>query len=238
MSERKVQSKYYPSDFDPSRLTRQPRARSDVPKRQTVTFAIPFLIRCNSCGEYIGRGRKFNVRKEATDEKYLSILKTRFYTRCTKCSAEICFKTDPKHSGYECEKGATGSYKRPTIAANDWLEKEETERDIIADLEAKSLDVKRELAIEDSLDEIRARNARIERTGNAMEEKLIALIQRDANQELEDEEAAKRAFRGYNTSIETDSRPLLMPSNGRMNKRKRGAPFDLGIKRRSICITS
>ncbi|KAN0072235.1 Family of unknown function (DUF572) domain containing protein [Elaphomyces granulatus] len=227
MSERKVQSKYYPSDFDPSRLTRQPRARSDVSKRQTVTFATPFLIRCNSCGEYI-----------ATDEKYLSISKTRFYTRCTKCSAEICFKTDPKHSDYECEKGATGSYKRPTIAEDDWLEKEETERDIIADLEAKSLDVKRELAIEDGLDEIRARNARIERTGNAMEEKLIALIQRDANQELEDEEAAKRAFRGYNTSIETDSRPLPMLSIGRMNKRKRGTPFDLGIKRRSICITS
>lgn len=176
MSERKVQSKYYPSDFNPSRLTRQPRARSDVPKRQTVTFVTPFSIRCNSCGEYIGRGRKFNVRKEVADEKYLSISKIRFYTRCTKCSTEICFKTDPKHSGYECEKGATGSYKRPTIAEDDWLEKEETERDIIADLEAKSLNIRRELAIEVGLDEIRARNARIERTGNAMEAKLIAFI--------------------------------------------------------------
>jgi hypothetical protein len=55
-------------------------------------------------------------------------------------------------------------------------------------------------------------------------------------EELEDEEVAKRAFRGYNTSIKTDCRPLPMLSFGRMNKRKKDATFALGIKRRCIMI--
>ena len=98
----------------------------------------------------------------------------------------------------------------------------------MAVLEAKALDVKSELAIEDGLDEIRARNARIERTGNEIEQKLRVLVRWKTNEELEDEEVAKRAFRGYNTSIETDCRPLPMLSFERMNKRKKDATFALG----------
>jgi hypothetical protein len=36
-------------------------------------------------GEYIYKGRKFNARKETTEEKYLSITIYRFYIRCTVC---------------------------------------------------------------------------------------------------------------------------------------------------------
>ena len=41
-----------------------------------------------SCGEYIYKGRKFNSRKETTDEKYLNIPIYRFYIRCTRCSGQ------------------------------------------------------------------------------------------------------------------------------------------------------
>lgn len=96
MSERKVLSKYYPPDFDPSKITRSRAPKQAGPKVQTVRLMAPFPMKCTACGEYIYKGRKFNARKETTEEKYYSIPIYRFYIRCTRCSGEITFKTDPK----------------------------------------------------------------------------------------------------------------------------------------------
>src|ERR1700734_3528853 len=97
MSERKVLSKYYPPDFDPSKLTRGKKGGS---RQQTVRLMTPFSMRCNTCGEYIYRGKKFNARKEDAQESYLTIKIFRFYIRCSRCSAEITFKKDPKKKDY------------------------------------------------------------------------------------------------------------------------------------------
>lgn len=97
MSERKVLTKYYPPDFDPSAIGRTPKhLRQKGPKVITVRLMAPFPMKCTNCGEYIYRGRKFNARKQTLEEKYLSIPVYRFYIRCTRCSGEITFKTDPK----------------------------------------------------------------------------------------------------------------------------------------------
>src|SRR5271168_2864550 len=120
MSERKVLSKYYPPDFDPSKLVRKKGAKKG-PKQQTVRLMTPFSMRCNTCGEYIYRGKKFNARKEDAQESYLSIKIYRFYIRCTRCSAEITFKTDPKNMDYTCERGA----KRNTEPWRDTAKMEE-----------------------------------------------------------------------------------------------------------------
>ena len=71
----------------------------------------PFSMKCTACGEYIYKGRKFNARKETTDEKYLKIQIYRFYIRCTRCSGEITFKTDPKNMDYTCERGAKRNFE-------------------------------------------------------------------------------------------------------------------------------
>jgi len=99
MSERKVLSKYYPPDFDPSKLVRNNGAKKG-PKQQTVCLMAPFTMRCNTCGEYIYRRKKFNARKENPQENYLSTKLFRFRIRCTRCRAEITFKTDPKNKDY------------------------------------------------------------------------------------------------------------------------------------------
>jgi hypothetical protein len=111
MSERKVLSKYYPPDFDPSKIERRRGPKQTGPKQQTVRLMAPFSMRCTSCGEYIYKGRKFNARKETTEEKYYAITIYRFYIRCTRCSAEITFKTDPKNMDYECERGMIRIYR-------------------------------------------------------------------------------------------------------------------------------
>jgi hypothetical protein len=75
----------------------------------------------------------------------------------------------------------------------------DAERNAMAELEAKTADAKREMAVADALDEIRSRNARIER---AKKEGVEIEVDRGVTeeeeerrrQEREDEEAARRAF--------------------------------------------
>ncbi|KAI1365353.1 DUF572-domain-containing protein [Xylaria arbuscula] len=204
MSERKVLTKYYPPDFDPSAIQRVRKPKATGPKVQTVRLMAPFSMKCLQCGEYIYRGRKFNARKETPlDENYLGIQIFRFYIKCTRCSGEICFKTDPRNNDYACERGAKRSTEPWRVGREetdeerlDRLEKEEEERDAMVELEAKTVDAKREMAVADALDEIRTRNARLERADrDGVEVGVANLVDEDAErQEREDAEAAKRAF--------------------------------------------
>jgi hypothetical protein len=71
MGERKVINKYYPPDFDPSKI---PRRKRPADEQYKVRLMAPFSMRCSTCGEWIAKGKKFNARKEdAAGEKYLSI---------------------------------------------------------------------------------------------------------------------------------------------------------------------
>jgi hypothetical protein len=227
MSERKVLSKYYPPEFDPSKITRTPRhLRPTGPKIITVRLMAPFSMKCTACGEYIYKGRKFNARKETTDEKYLKIQIFRFYIRCTRCSAEITFKTDPKNMDYTCERGAKRNTEpwRDTAKMEevnetdeerlDRLEREEAEenelqeRNAMEELEQRMMDSKREVQVADALDEIRVRNARIERGERGLKEEEAIAAVRDTMEEerlraeREDEETARRAFAEANAGAE------------------------------------
>ncbi|KAK0346910.1 Pre-mRNA-splicing factor cwf16 [Friedmanniomyces endolithicus] len=172
MSERKVLQKYYPPDFDPAKIERRKGPKPTGLKVQVVRLMAPFSMKCIACGEYIYKGRKFNARKETTDEKYYAITIYRFYIRCTRCSAEITFKTDPKHMDYECERGAKRNFEvwRERVLGEetdeerlDRLEREESERDKMVELERKTDDARTEMAVADALDERRMVNARRER---------------------------------------------------------------------------
>jgi len=141
-------------------------------------------------------------------DKYYTISILRFYIRCTRCSSEITFKTDPKNMDYTCEKGAIRNFE-PWRSAKDAeeteeerlnrLEEEENES-AMEKLETKTLDSKREMQIADALDEIRTRNARNERVdeGEVMDKLTVvkdpATLERE-RQEREDQEAARKAFR-------------------------------------------
>ncbi|KAI1633679.1 CWC16 protein [Biscogniauxia mediterranea] len=207
MSERKVLTKYYPPDFDPSQIQRVRGPKKTGPKVQTVRLMVPFSLKCLKCGEFIYRGRKFNARKETPpDEKYLGIQIFRFYIKCTRCSAEITFKTDPKNNDYACESGAKRNTEPWRVGREetdeerlDRLEREEEERNAMVELEAKTVDAKREMAVADALDEIRTRNARVERAdrdGGGLEAGPLLPADADAERlEREDAEQARRAFR-------------------------------------------
>lgn len=219
MSERKVLTKYYPPDFDPRQLTRKKGPKPTGPRVQTVRLMAPFSMKCTSCGEYIYKGRKFNARKETPEaERYLGIQIYRFYIRCTRCSSEITFKTDPKNQDYTCEKGAkrsTEPWRRVEEAEEtdeqrlDRLEREEEEeRNAMEELEAKTVDAKREMAVADALDEIRTRNARLERADRdgLLGEALVGRPTTEADEqrrreEEEDAAAWARAQEGLEEAV-------------------------------------
>ena len=131
--------------------------------------------------------------------------------------AEITFKTDPKGMDYTCERGAKRNFEVWRKADGDdddhkletdeerldRLEAEEAERGAMEVLEGKVVDAKREMEIADALDEIRTRNARIQRAegkgevDNVLEQAERARLELELEKrrvEAEDEEAARRAF--------------------------------------------
>ncbi|EFO92071.1 hypothetical protein CRE_26014 [Caenorhabditis remanei] len=104
-TERKCFQKYYPSDFDPSKI---PRGSKSGPKQFVQRVMVPFNIQCNSCSEHIYKGRKFNMNREKVEEEtYLGLKLFRFYMKCHNCLSEIVFRTDLEKCDYKMEHGAT-----------------------------------------------------------------------------------------------------------------------------------
>lgn len=163
MSERKVLNKYYPPDFDPSKIPRMKLAKN---RQYTVRLMAPFNMRCKTCGEYIYKGKKFNARKEDVEhETYLGIRIYRFYIKCTRCLQEISFKTDPKNTDYEIEAGATRNFMALKLAEEQARKEEEELREEEANnpmklLENRTQQSRNEIELLESLEELRDLNRR------------------------------------------------------------------------------
>ena len=223
MSERKVLTKYYPPDFDPSKIERRRGPKQTGPKQQTVRLMAPFSMKCTRCGEYIYKGRKFNGRKETTDEKYYAITIFRFYIRCTRCSAEITFKTDPKNMDYECERGAKRNFevwREAKLAEEteeerlDRLEREEAEKDVMKELEQKTMDAKTEMAIADALDDVRTRNAQRERADVDGAISGVATERKDEEAERMEREIGEQARLAFQSGTGEKVKRLSDDDNG------------------------
>ncbi|XP_068146355.1 splicing factor YJU2 [Drosophila tropicalis] len=163
MSERKVLNKYYPPDFDPSKIPRMKLAKN---RQYTVRLMAPFNMRCKTCGEYIYKGKKFNARKEDVEnETYLGIRIYRFYIKCTRCLQEISFKTDPQNTDYEIEAGATRNFMALKLAEEQARREERELREEEANnpmklLENRTEQSRNEIEMLESLEELRDLNRR------------------------------------------------------------------------------
>ena len=164
MGERKVLNKYFPPDFDPTKIPRHIGKRNYDAKME-VRMMLPFNMQCKVCGHYMYRGKKFNSMKEnAKGEDYLGIRIVRFYIKCEMCNNQITFKTDPKNGDYTCESGASRNFEcwRQTDGTDEQAKVEEAvapvEEDAMTTLESRTLDSKMEMDILDALDEIKSLN--------------------------------------------------------------------------------
>lgn len=166
------------------------------------TTIFRFYIRCTNCQREI----TFRTDPKSKLSSFFSFLPDRRLTESL---------TD---NDYMCEKGATRNYEKWRNNADekfqeetqeetlDRLERErgeeheQQEKDKMADLEDKMKESKREMHIADALDEIRTRNARVERNEAATEKPAVV----ESAAEIDDEEArfeaeiaelARKAFR-------------------------------------------
>lgn len=163
MSERKVLNKYYPPDFDPSKI---PKLKLPKDRQYVVRLMAPFNMRCKTCGEYIYKGKKFNARKETVqNELYMGLPIFRFYIKCTRCLAEITFKTDPENTDYAMEHGATRNFQAEKLMEEEekkiQLEREEEElNNPMKVLENRTRDSKLEMEVLENLQELKELNQR------------------------------------------------------------------------------
>ncbi|RBA10742.1 hypothetical protein FPRO05_05331 [Fusarium proliferatum] len=247
MSERKVLQKYYPPDFDPSALQRRRGPKNAGPRIQQVRIMCPFTMRCTRCGAFSNRGLKKNARKETPPDE----------------NSEIIIKTDPKNQDYVVVSGAVRNNEpwRNRAAEEesveqrlDRLEREEAEAageeelDKMEELEAKNQDAQREMAAADALDEIRHRNARINRSEKEGVDFVDTIVRTEdeerKQQEKEDEEAAKAAFAAARAQVESSAKvaepeetPIVpqapAPTFKRAVKKKKDHAAALGLKKKS-----
>ncbi|KFD47138.1 hypothetical protein M513_11988 [Trichuris suis] len=161
-TERKVLNKYYPPDFDPRKL---PKVSVPRNRQYVIRVMAPFNMRCNTCGEYIYKGKKFNARRETVeDETYLGLPIFRFYFRCPQCLAEITFKTDLKNCDYAQEHGSTRLFEAERLIrekeANERAAEEEERTNPMTMLEKRTKMSRFEMEALDRLEELKEINKR------------------------------------------------------------------------------
>lgn len=193
MSERKVLNKYYPPDFDPSKI---PRARCPKNRQFTVRLMAPCNMKCYTCGEYVAKGKKFNARKEDVENMtYLGVRIYRFYIKCPGCLAEISFRTDPESTDYIIEAGAHRNFQALKLAEEqaakeDQEAKEKIESNPMLLLENRTQQSQYEMEVLESLEDLRELNERhagldlVKMVGKFDDERKLSEEQREEAERL------------------------------------------------------
>jgi hypothetical protein len=246
MADDKLMNRYYPPDFDPSKLLPvkaiRPK-RAAGPKQLAIRMMVPFTMKCDHCKEFIFIGTKFNSRCEKIPGKTnLGLNAYRFYGACKHCKGEFVFRTDPERSDYVLESGGTRSYEafKDADLAEEELRRskaEAEEADEGEKLENKIYDTAEEMRRIEELQELRSMNKREARRGEAIhlaiervtkaafEENQLHLDQDEelrAEQEFRELKKLKQA-NGTET-VNTPSKPEAKPAS----KSSSSSSFRLG----------
>ncbi|XP_066061858.1 splicing factor YJU2 [Chamaea fasciata] len=233
MSERKVLNKYYPPDFDPAKI---PKLKLPKDRQYVVRLMAPFNMRCKTCGEYIYKGKKFNARKETVqNEAYLGLPIFRFYIKCTRCLAEITFKTDPENTDYTMEHGATRNFQAEKLLEEEEkrLQKEREEEELnnpMKVLENRTKDSKLEMEVLENLQELKElnqRQANVDFEAMLKQYKELEEEQRRKEQEEDEQEMKAMLEQAQNRQLLLDSDSDEEPAKPHPNRRAQSKPTDI-----------
>ncbi|XP_015507178.1 splicing factor YJU2 isoform X3 [Parus major] len=233
MSERKVLNKYYPPDFDPAKI---PKLKLPKDRQYVVRLMAPFNMRCKTCGEYIYKGKKFNARKETVqNEVYLGLPIFRFYIKCTRCLAEITFKTDPENTDYTMEHGATRNFQAEKLLEEEEkrMQKEREEEELnnpMKVLENRTKDSKLEMEVLENLQELKElnqRQANVDFEAMLKQYKELEEEQRRKEQEEDEQEMKAMLEQAQNRRLLLDSDSDEEPAKPRPNPTAQTKPTDI-----------
>ncbi|XP_058714379.1 splicing factor YJU2 [Poecile atricapillus] len=233
MSERKVLNKYYPPDFDPAKI---PKLKLPKDRQYVVRLMAPFNMRCKTCGEYIYKGKKFNARKETVqNEVYLGLPIFRFYIKCTRCLAEITFKTDPENTDYTMEHGATRNFQAEKLLEEEEkrMQKEREEEELnnpMKVLENRTKDSKLEMEVLENLQELKElnqRQANVDFEAMLKQYKELEEEQRRKEQEEDEQEMKAMLEQAQNRRLLVDSDSDEEAAKPRPNPTARTKPTDI-----------
>ncbi|PIA41452.1 hypothetical protein AQUCO_02200103v1 [Aquilegia coerulea] len=221
MGERKVLNKYFPPDFDPSKV---PRRRQLKNGQMNIRMMLPMGVRCKTCGNYMFQGTKFNSRIEQDSQNmYLDIIKIyRLYFKCSNCSAEIIIKTDPKNSDYIVETGATRNRESCWSHPHPHKEEKEEKSSMMESLEMKRLESVRQLALLASLEELKSlKSVQATLTSDHLLNSLKCTNKpEDNNQVLEEEEKVVPFIRRIEDEHEHEDESINYNSNSNSNSKR------------------
>lgn len=215
---KKVNSLYYPPDYDPSKLlpVRAIRPKRTAGARQLqIRMMLPFTMRCSHCGEFLFIATKFNSRCEKIPgTTQLGLNAYRFYGACKHCKGEFIFRTDPEKSDYVLESGGVRSYEAFKDAELAEIQVEEAKADAEAASESQALenkiyDTAEEMRRIEELGELRSINKREARRNEAIhlaiERVAKAAFDEATPEDPEDEREAEEEFRLLKRLRETDT---------------------------------
>ncbi|VDK35061.1 unnamed protein product [Taenia asiatica] len=164
MTERKVLNKYFPPDYDPSKI---PRLKRGSKSRQfNIRTMAPFNMRCLTCNGYIYKAKKFNSRMETAEGvDYLGLRHYRFYIRCPGCCAEIIWRTDLESNDYVIESGAKRNFEALKTAEELEAKRAAQEEEELANnpmklLEKRTNQSKYEMETAEAIDDLKEMNKR------------------------------------------------------------------------------
>lgn len=90
---------YHPPDWNPEKISRDKFQKStghnQYTKHGIIRFELPYDGWCEGCGRHIGKGTRYNAKKEQ-DGKYFSTKIWKFTMTCATCPQEFVIATDPK----------------------------------------------------------------------------------------------------------------------------------------------
>ena len=104
---------YNPPDWDPRTITRDKfqgsRGSNQYEIKGLIRFEMPWNIWCTSCNSHIGRGVRYNAKKNHVGH-YFSTKLWEFEMHCHLCKSLIKIQTDPENADYKITHGAKRQY--------------------------------------------------------------------------------------------------------------------------------
>jgi hypothetical protein len=87
-----MNSKYYPPDFDPTKIKQKPKSEN-----KKIRFMVPMDIQCTPCTQTIKKGKIVNGLKEKLTDRNPDFS---FCFKCPNCSYSLIIHSDSLNMNY------------------------------------------------------------------------------------------------------------------------------------------